>query len=145
MSAPVAPKNPITLLKEGDDMAAASLKVLPHRVNTKEDVSLLTKLYGGILMTVSKATSPSVTISPAVIGLVITIILQTCIGVWWAASLSKEVENKDNQIKELKSDMATMKVYIDTSREKQVRLEAKIDQIEKEQQVTNLVIQKGLK
>lgn len=140
MSAPIiAPSSPNTENQIGVNDMAANLKVLPHR--NINDKSLLSKLHEGFIMTVNKANSPSVTISPAVIGLIFTIIIQTCVGVWWAASLSKEVENKDVQIKELKSDVTTMKVYIDTNREKQVKLEAQIEGLSKDLQKIDLLLQ----
>jgi hypothetical protein len=94
-----------------------------------------------ISMVIQKSNAPSVQISPAVIGLLFTIILQAGIGIWWASSMAKEVEFNKQEINSLKSTVETQKVYIDTSREKQIKLEAAIETLEKQQQQTNLILQ----
>src|SRR5687767_1060753 len=103
-------------------MVAANIKTLPNtRIGNKP---LYDRLYEGILMVIQKATAPSVTISPAVIGLCITIFVQSGLGIWWAASISKDSVKNESGIETLKKENSTMKVYIDNLREKQIKMEA---------------------
>lgn len=144
ISAPVAPENHVTFPKEGEDMAAAQLqlKVIPQRIRRK---TLLDKINEGLNMAIQKATSPSVAVSPAIIGLLITIIVQFGAGIWWGASISKDSSRNAEEIKTLQSENATLKVYLDNLREKQIKMEATQDNLVREQQVLNLMIQKGNK
>lgn len=141
ISALAAP-NINSISKGEEEMAATSLKVLPQRIEPR---TFIDRIYEGILMVIQKANTPSISISPAVIGLLLTIVLQTCAGMWWAASLSKDSANAIKEIEALKSENATQKVYIDNLREKQIKMEATQDNLVREQQVLNLMFQKGSK
>lgn len=106
MSAPVAPE-PFLVTKESEaEMAAISsnLRALPQNERSK---TLFEELKKGIAMTVTKATSPTVPVSPAVIGLLFTIVVQAGVGIWWASSMSKEVEFNKQEIQSLKSTVET--------------------------------------
>lgn len=106
-----------------------------------EKLSSWEKAKEFILMTIQKSNAPSIQISPAVIGLLFTMIVQAGLGIWWASSISKEVEYNKQEIQSLKSTVETQKIYIDTSREKQIKLEAAIETLEKQQQQTTLLLQ----
>lgn len=145
MSAPVAPGLLLSINESEAEMAAASsnLRALPQ---TSHPETLLESLKRGMTMTVQKAIAPTIPVSPAVIGLLFTIVVQAGVGIWWASSMSKEVEFNKQEIQTLKSTIDTQKVYIDTSREKQIKLEAAVETLEKQQQQTNLLMQvKGVK
>jgi len=106
-----------------------------------EKLTPVQRLWGNILMTVQKINAPSVALSPAVISLLFVIVLQFGAMMWWASGISKDSQHADKEIEDLKSANATLKVYIDTSREKQVKLEAAIETLEKQQQQTTLLLQ----
>jgi hypothetical protein len=95
--------------------------------------------FEAIKMTAQKALTPSVSVSPAVIGLIITLVIQTVVIVWWAASISKDNQNNAEEIKTLKSDLSTQKVYIDTTREKFIKMEALVDALQRESQLKKLL------
>lgn len=97
------------------------------------------RLIEVIKMTAQKALTPSLTVSPAVIALFITLIIQTVGIVWWAASISKDNESNAKKIEELKSDVATQKVYIDTTREKFIKMETLVSTMQSESQLKQLL------
>lgn len=142
ISAPVAPN--INLTQQGEEeMAAAQVRLLPQKQAIEP---LYKRIIGSIVMTAQKANSPTITVSPAVISLLLAIVVQLGFTIWWASGTAKDVEHANKEIQDLKSENTTMKVYIDTSREKQVKLEAAIETLEKQQQQTNLLLQmKGAK
>jgi hypothetical protein len=144
MSAPVAPE--LFIEEKGElEMAATQSRLLPQ-IKQRTNYTVYETVIKGITMTVQKAIAPTVPVSPAVIGLLFTIIVQAGVGIWWASSMSKEVEFNKQEIQTLKSTVETQKVYIDTSREKQIKLEANVETLEKQQQQTNLLLQmKGVK
>lgn len=142
MSAPVAPNSVQFSQGEENEMAAANLRALPQDNERRTHSGF----FGGIAMTIQKAATPSVNISPAVIGLLLTIAVQLGVTIWWASGISKDLERNKQDIIELKSVVETQKVYIDNSREKQVKLEAAVENLEKQQQQMNLLLQmKGTK
>ena len=95
--------------------------------------------YEAIKMTAQKAVSPSVSVSPAVIGLVITIVIQTVVVVWWAASISKDNDANAKEIIKLRTEVDTQKVYIDTTREKFIKMEAVVEALQRESQLKKLL------
>jgi hypothetical protein len=95
--------------------------------------------YEAIKMTAQKALSPSVSVSPAVIGLVITIVIQTVIIVWWAASISKDNDANAKKVEKLQSDLETQKVYIDDIRGKYIKMETLMSALQSESQLKQLL------
>lgn len=140
MLAPIAPESPISSQLGVDTMAAANakLKVLPHLNKQK---TLLNKFSEGLIMTVQKATSPTISVSTATIGLLIVMVGQFGAGIWWGASISKDSARQTDEIQNLKAENATLKVYIDNLREKQIKMEAIQENLVREQQVLTLMNQ----
>jgi hypothetical protein len=120
------------------------LVIAPEKEVSPIEKGLYERFVEALIIMINKAATPSIAISPAVIGLVITIFLQTAAGIWWAASISKETEANKEEIKELKSDRDIQKVYIDTTREKFIKLESTLEGIQREKQLENMLKEKGL-
>ena len=93
----------------------------------------------GIKMTAQKALTPSVSVSPAVIGLLLTIVIQTVVIVWWAASVSSVTTNNTKEIEKLRSDFDTQKVYLDNTREKFIKMETLVSTMQNESQLKQLL------
>lgn len=121
------------------NLTIAEKPVLSPHTNTND---FFKRLYEVLLMTIQKANNPSVHISPAVIGLTLSLVIQTVFVVWWAASIQKETEKNAEVIKEMKSVIETQKVYIDNAREKFIKMETVVEAIQRQQQLENLVKQK---
>lgn len=138
---PATPENSTIFPEEGEYMAAANLKVLPQ--GTTKSTTLIEKINGGILMVIQKVTAPTISVSTATIGLLLVMVGQFGAGIWWAASTSKDSARYAEELKAVQAENATLKVYIDNLREKQIKMEATQDNLVREQQVLNLMIQKG--
>ena len=95
--------------------------------------------YEVIKMTAQKALTPSVSVSPAVISLILALVIQTVVIVWWAASISKDNEANAKKVEKLQSDYDTLKVYIDTTREKYIKMEALVESLKSESQLKQLL------
>lgn len=102
-------------------------------------ITIRKKLQEGLSMTINKINSPSISVSPAVIGLIFTLIVQTCMGVWWAASISAESTSNRLKIEKLQSELDTQKVYIDTAREKLIRIQADVEAMQNKNQLEQLL------
>jgi hypothetical protein len=119
------------------------LIIAPEKeISPIEDKSLYERFVEAINIMTTKAATPSIAISPAVIGLVLTMFIQTVGIVWWAASISKEMEKNKDEIKVLKDELGIQKVYSGDTREKFIKMEALIDSIQKDRQMEILLRQK---
>lgn len=109
---------------------------------------IIARIYGAILMTTQKALTPSVSMSPAVIGLLVVLVAYIVGITWWAAGVSRDsdnntkslvrielefnskIVNNKEEIDKLRMENQTQKVYIDNTREKLIKLEALLEQKE---------------
>lgn len=97
-----------------------------------------------VIMAINKATESSikVAVSPATIALVITLLLQTIAAVWWAATTAQVQLETSKKVSDLENRIETQKVYIDTAREKLIKLEAQVETMQQKQQLEQLLKEK---